>query len=526
MKKINWFVCIGLTFTISLSVFTGCNNGGSTNKGVKPNFDMVEPLTLTWMIPTQQGLTLAETPLFKDIQKKLNVTLKLTELPVGQFNEKKRLLIASKQIPDIMSWVTSSESNQYGPAGAFLDITNYLKDLPNFKSKIDSTIKANPESKYAVYNSADKIYMTPHYMVSPIPIWDMSYVKSTFDEVGATKLDTWDEVYAALKLIKAKNPSYYPMAFRNLGGLQTPLRLFVESFTGGKASTLDYIGFDYDKNTFEFGPDVAGYKEAVAYFAQYFMEGLIDPDYTVLDEQMLKTRIIKGKVVMIAEFLGGWTGFPGIMKDLDNKLIPLATPKANNQPQIISRQMTNFDPSVGTIINASIANDASKLGRCLKMLDYIYSDEFYNVQWNNPDVATKQVDGSYKYKDKVYDSEGYQVLNDTYFPWSMMAIFQDSTDCRPSPGGAYQLYRDNYLRNTANKDKYKPFPIVPFTVAQQAQVNNYIAAITDRYNSGIAVFAEGKRPISEWGDFTTELKNAGGTELIKIYNDAYKSMKK
>ncbi len=526
MKRIRFLMIVFVMSALILTGVCGCTGGVTPESTVEPVYDTAEPLTISWMIPTQQGLALTETPLFKNIQQKLNVTFQLTELPVSQHIEKKKLLIASKQIPDIMSWVTSSEANQYGPSGAFMELSQYLDAMPSLKAKIDASIAEDAASKYTVYNSDNKIYMTPHYMVSPIPIWDFSYVKSAFDAIGVTSLNTWDEVYAALKAIKEKNPQYYPLAFRNLGGLQTPLRLFVESFTAAKATTIDYIGFDYDAGTFVFGPDVTGYKEAVAYFAKYFTEGLIDPDYTVLDEQMLKTRIVKGKVVMIAEYLGGWTGYPGIMRDTNNLLVPLATPKAEGKEQIIGRQIYKFDSSVGTVLNAALAGNASKLGRCIKFLDYMYSEEFYNVQWYNSDVAVKQNDGTYVYKDEVYDPEGYQMRNDTYFPWSVMADFQDSCDCRPSPGGPYQLYRDNYLKDPANADKYKPFPAVPFTVQQQTQINNYISAINDRFNSGIVDFAEGKRPISEWESFTRELKNAGGDQLIQIYNDAYALIKK
>ncbi len=525
MRRITSPLAVAAVIMLIFAFLISCDNnitpGNSDDPGNDPVFDTAEPLKLAWMIPTQQGLSLTETPLFKNIQEKLNVTFELTELPVSQHIERKKLLIASKQIPDIMSWVTSSEANQYGPSGAFIELSQYIDSMTSFKAKVDQAVSADPLSKYTVYNNNDEIFMTPHYMVSPIPIWDFSYVKSAFDDVGAQDLTTWDKVYDALKAIKAKNPEYYPLAFRNLGGLQTPLRLFVESFTEAKATTIDYIGFDYDADMFVFAPDVEGYKEAVAYFAKYFTEGLIDPDYTVLDEQMLKTRIVKGKVVMIAEYLGGWTGYPGIMRDTNNLLFPLATPKAEGKEQIIGRRIYNFDSSVGTVLNASLADEPNKLGRCLMFLDYMYSEEFYDVQWFDGDVAEKQADGSFVYKDEVYDPEGYQVRNDTYFPWSIMANFQDSNDCRPSPGGPYQLYRDDYLKAPANADKYKPFPAVSFSVSQQTQINNYISAINDRFNSGIVDFAEGKRPITEWEDFSGELKEAGGEDLIRIYNEAY-----
>lgn len=529
MKKIKSTLCHMVVISIIIITLSGCSQNDSNKPNIaKIDSDTSKQIEISWMIPTQQGITLAETPLYKHIQEKLNVKINLTELPVSQYTDKKRLLISSKQIPDIMSWITGSESNQYGPVGAFLDLTGYMSYMPNFKAKIDDVLKSNPDEKYTIYNANDKIYFTPHYQVAPIPIWDFSIVKSVFDEAGITQLDTWDQIYVALKTLKAKYPKSYPLSFRNLGGLQMPLKLFVESFTEAKATTIDFIGFDYDKNQFQFAPEVQGYSEAVAFFAKLYTEKLIDPDYTVLDEQMLKTRIIKNKVFMIEEYQGGWAGFPGIMRDLKNVLVPLATPKSNDKKQIIGRKLTKFDPTVGTIINSKVSADPVKIGRCLKFIDYLYSEEFYNFQYNHPDVADKQTDGSYRYKDSIFDIKkaDYQKINDLYFPWSMTAIFQDSTDCRPMPGGSYENYRNTHLRSQENTDKYVPFPVVPFTLDEQTKVNNYIASILDRYNAGISVFAEGKRPINEWPAFVSELKSAGGKELIDLYNLAYAKLKK
>ena len=508
------------------NLFSGCGDNTQTNgKKVDPDMSTQNKITLSWMIPTQQGITLQQTPLFKNICEKLNIEIELTELPVSQHAEKKKLLISSKQVPDIMSWVTSDEAAQYGPVGAFLELSQYLDNMPSFKEKVEATIQEDATNKYTLYTADNQMYLTPHYQVDPIPIFDFSYVKSAFDDVGTTNLDTWDDVYSALKKLKQKYPDEYPLGFRNNGDMKKPLELFVLSFTGGMATSLDYVGFDYNKKEFVFAPELDGYQNAVAFFEKLYEEKLIHPEYTVMDEQMLKTRVKKGKISMLADYVGGWTGVPSIMKDVDNKLVPLKTPQAKGQPKVIGRQLTKFDKSVGTVLNSNIASDKGKLGRCLQFLDYLYSDEFYDVQWHHPDVTDK-VGDIYQYKDSVYDIEGeYQVLKDTYFPWSMAATFQDACDERPKPGSDYQIYRDEYLRGADSKELYKENPTVPFTQQQQTEVNKCISKIDDRYGVKISEFAEGKRPMSEWDDFVKELKDAGGTRLIELYNQAYAAIK-
>lgn len=519
-------IALALATLTLCSLFVGCGTGGiKEDPYVQPNFDLSEKITISWMIPTQQGLALSETPMFKAIEEKLNIEIELIEMPVAQFEEKKKLNIASKDLPDMMSWTKGSEANEYGPLGAFVELSRYLEYMPSLQEKINTAISESENVRYAVYNADNKMYMTPHYLVDPIPIFDFSYVKSEFDALGYTELNTWDDVYNALKAWKAQNPDQYPLGFRNHGTLKETLRLFVESFTGARATTLDYTGYDYDINQFVFALDVDGYKDAVAYFAKLYTEGLVHPDYTIMDEQMLKTRIKRGKIVMIADYIGGWTGIPSIMRDVDHKLYPLATPKAEGQDVVIGREIPVFDSSVGTVLNHNITSDPVKLGRCLLFLDYLYSSEFFEIQWHNPDVTVQNADGSYTYKDVVYDLEGdYGLMKDTYFPWSMAANFQDAMEERPTIGSPYQIYRDTYLRGEESKDKYKPFPVVPLTLEEQQAVNKAVASITDRFNAAISEFVEGKRSMDEWDEFSESLKKAGGDELIRIYNEALKRM--
>lgn len=527
-------VALGLAI-VSL---VACGDGGSPSASGSPTGeptpgngeelaaeDLSQKIVLSWMIPTQQALSLAESPLFKAICEATNVEFELTELPVSQHEEKKKLFITSKTIPDILSFMSPAEANTWGPEGAFAELSGLLETyIPSF----DRELKDNWEDRYVMFNTENQLYLLPHVMYNAVPIFDFSYNADAFAAVGYPEPATMDELHLALKALKEKEPDYYPLGFRNhYEGVSKCLELFVMAFTGGKGSSIsgNLMGFDAEADRFVFMPALPGFRSAVAYFATLYTEGLVDPEYSIADEGMLKERIRKGKTKMIADFIGGWTGIVSLDEYTNHVLKPLPIPQAEGQPRIIDHEIPRFEGR-GSVVSGLVDRKSLKFRRILTVLDYIYSEEFYRIQWFHPDVATDNGDGTYTYKPVVYDTTGdYMRLKDLYFPWSLRALFQDSCDERPLPGSPYQVYRDEYLLNPDNANLYTPFPVVPFTTEQQARVSELANAVSDRYRAQISEFAEGKKPMSEWDAFVANLQEAGGTEIESIYAEAYAALK-
>lgn len=529
-KLVSTFIC--LVLAVSTLVGCGGSGGGNVVPTVEPDFSLDKKLTISWLIPTQQSVALKDTPMIQALEEKFNVNFQIEELSTSLHAEQVSLRLSAHNQSDITSWISVAHCNENGSIGAYIDLAPYLDKMSNLKELITESYTLNPYNKSVLYNTEGNMFSVPHYMTDPINLFDFSYNKEAFKEVGYENPTTWAEVKAALLALKAKystdTKECYPLSFRNLGSVKQPLQLFVESFTEAQASTLDFIGFDAASDQFKFALEVDGYKEAVLCFADFYKSGLIDPEYVTNDEDILKNRVARDRVFMIADYVGGWTGSVSISKYCGYKLSPLPIPQAEGKKQVLGRQLTNFDSSVATALKGDLYKDPTRLGRCLMILDYIYSEEFFELQWYNQDVATENNDGTFTYKDVVYDTEGdYQTLNHTYFPWSMYANFMDTQDERPNPEtqADYINYRDNILRGEDSKSKYGKFPVVSFTPTEQRRVNTIIESINDQYRLAISDFAEGKKGEAEWDAFVNNLKNYGSDDLITIYNNAYARFK-
>ncbi|MBM7564283.1 hypothetical protein [Paenibacillus sacheonensis] len=140
----------------------GSNGNANANNAAADNAPAnAEKISLKWMIPTQQKAPVGDSLIMQEIKQKFNVDIEFVEAPPGdQYDEKKKLAIASQAIPDLMTWVMKDEANKYGPEGAFLEITPLLDRLPELKKKLD----ADPNGKYNAFSPDEKLWRLPDYI--------------------------------------------------------------------------------------------------------------------------------------------------------------------------------------------------------------------------------------------------------------------------------------------------------------------------------------------------------------------------
>ena len=527
--KIKQVICFLCSVVMLLSMLACQSADAPSEDGVQPSTPsgdvsqtgeaevdpFAEKYVFNWMLATQNANPFVETKMHQLMTEKLNISFEIIEYTPNQHIEQVNLKLASRQIPDLITFIDAPVANQYGPEGAFLEISKYLDRIPNLKEKLE----ANKDDKYRAYDLDNLLWFTPTVYSEPTPIFDYSYNKEAFASVGVTDLSTWDKVYEGLKLIKQKNPQFYPYATEAFGFFG--FNLLISSFTEGRCDYRMY-GFNAETDEFVFMPADPGFIDAVNFFAKMYTEGLVDPEYSSLDGGGMVRKVRNGEVVMLCEFMGGWTGYATYMSDTNYVLSPLQIPTAPGKKPTLGPQPAKLGVR-GTAVSAELEQNPGKLDRALRLLDWLYSEEAFNAYWHHPDVC-EMVDGQPVYIDAVYNVEDpdFYRIGDIYFPWSMMS-FQDKPDNRSDPASEYTAYVKEVLKG--KPELYSKNPAVPFDPDLQARVNQLTAAIEDRFNAGIYEFFEGKRPMSEYDAFASGLLSAGGEELIRIYNEQYAKYK-
>lgn len=475
----------------------------------------LDPVEITWMIPTQQSISLGDSIPVKTLLEKFNVQVNWIELPpTDQHPEKMNLLIAARQIPEILSWVNADVAAQYGNDGAFLELTPYLASHFPALSKV---IAENEASRYAAFTSDEKLWFVPTWERTAPPNWGFSVVKSQFEGIGFEDGGTFEDYYQALVKLKEQNPESTPLLAREKEyGVANFLGSFIIPFTHGKAGTWTPVGFDYDAKAWKLSVSIDGYREAVEFARKLYAEGLLHPEYMTTDMNTLVSQFAQGQGYATVDYVGGLSGVGDVQSQIGdaNELVPIQWPSPDGEPSIMGSKAVAFDAR-GTVFPATLAEDPEKLSRVLGMIDFLYTDEWYDIFYNNPDILAE--DGV-SYIDDYYARRDN--LRDLYFPWAMFATFQnDPLRVDVQPGTPWADFCIKWSGEW--QDRLTDPVIMPFDTDTQTQVNELSTEVMDYWTANIEQFVIGRSDMAEWDGFVQELMNRGGAELEEIYNRVY-----
>lgn len=481
--------------------------------------EYAEPIEITWMIPTQQSISLGESEPTKKLLEKFNITVSWIELaPNDQHPEKLGLLLAAQELPDIITWVGHTDAVKYGIEGAYLEITPYLDShFPNLKKVLED----NASSKYAVYTTDGKLWYVPTWSVTSAPNWGWSINKAAFEEVGYAldDINSFADFKKALKALKEAYPDCYPLTAR---GAEVPTKDFISSFlipfTKGMVD-FGMTGFDYNTNEYKLAVEIDGYKEAFMYMNELYEEGLLNPEFLTLSMDDITMQLAESKAFALVDYVGGLSGHNLTQETVGNVLYPITWPSPDDEPSIMGSKNVPLTAR-GTVFPADIVDDEEKFARVAAMIDYMYTDEYYDMFYNNPAIIDPEGNGQ-KYVDCFYTGEDN--MRDIYMPWSTLSSFQhDPIRYDVKPGTAWADFCIAW--NNEYADRLVDPVIVPVDTELQEELDELNTLVDDYWTANSVQFIIGQTDFSEWDNFVAELNRVGGAELVEKLNDNYSNV--
>lgn len=340
----------------------------------------------------------------KELESKANVTVQWQVYSQATWNDKKNLVLASNDLPDVlyMNAVNQKDISKYGPAGLFVDLeplikkdcpqlTAAFKKLPNYKA-----VCTNP-SDGKIYTVARAAVRTANNLNGAVFIY-----KPWLDKLGLSVPTTMDQFKSVLEAFKTKDPNgngkadEVPFSFAAYASYD--LAPLIAPFGYACASNATTTKFIEDKNTGKavFVPTTDSYKSAVTYLNGMFQEGLIDQEGYSNSDAKEETALGNSKDVILGSFsaydssiivpadrikdyvavpaLKGPTGKQIVMEAAANDNVNgtqfVMTKSCKNQDAVMRWLDAHFDPTV------SIELFLGPVGTTLKkdssgMLDYI-----------------------------------------------------------------------------------------------------------------------------------------------------------
>lgn len=318
-----------------------------------------EPVTITWMVPSDVE-NLNGLPVLEEIAKRTGITINMMPYPSKSYSEKLNTMIGSGSLPDIVNGMILADTNAYGQMGAFADITDYLDELPNFRSLYVD----DEENNWLMYSWASddgSVYKWPIYGLSRDVNHGLLYRADVFEELGIPAWTNTGEFYDALVKVKEAYPDSYPFASKN------GVNIFRDFSKYWNVADNRYpFYFDEADGQWKFTGTSDGFKELLDLMKDMYAEGLLDPEFLTDTQDSWAAKMTTDKAFVTWDWIGRMSLFSAQVGDAmpgyDLQFgLPIGTGKQHSLPKI-----DNFGPTVTAGENELVA---------LKLLDYLSSPE-------------------------------------------------------------------------------------------------------------------------------------------------------
>jgi putative aldouronate transport system substrate-binding protein len=524
------FLAGNLAFAGAAKQTEGPSGGTTSSAGsypIKTNAILSYWLTLDLNVSPNYA-NLGETPFAKGLEERTGVKINYLHPPTGTTaaREQLNLMIADgSNMPDMVEWNWLTEYPG-GPQkaiddGVILKLNEIIdRYCPNFKA----FLKAHPDYDRMIKTDDGSYYAFPLIRDGETTLYTQGLMirKDWLDELGLpppTTIDEWHTVLIAFKE-KKNTPSPFTMVFTN------NQRMLVESFGILKGF---YVGATDGK--IHFGQIEPGYRDWMNTMAQWYREGLIDPDIASIQTSQQNQKMTSGEagatVASVGSGIGTWTNS---VRPTNPKFEIMALPG----PERVKGQKKIYGIPNSIYAGTSVAISASSknVEIAARFLDYGYSEAghlYYCFGTEGESYA--MINGRPVYTDLVMNSpKGWSI-------GQALSAYNRGV----SGGGAIAL--DNGINpqyytlpeqkaaltayNTPGASQYLLPPITP-TQEESRELASIMNDINTYSDEMMTKFILGTETLNDasWNNFVNTVRRMGIDRAVAIQNTALDRYKK
>lgn len=530
MKKFVWV----LVLAVAMAGFSGC--GEKEQQAANVDFEVTTngeyPIetdtTLTYWAQLHGSVaanygSLNETVFGQELIEQTGINVEFIHPPVEQATEKFNLLIASRDLPDIIEW------NWYNFTGGphmaiedeiILPLNKIIdKAAPNLKGYLDE----HPDISKNIMTDEGEYYVFPMIKESDYLTTSFGpmFRKDLLDQAGLAVPETIDEWETAL------------YAFKDMG-VEVPLVVTLDNYR--LKQTSSFLGaygvmadFYHDENgKIQYGPyNQEAYSSFIKLMAKWYQDGLLDPNFVDTNNSRYTALGLSGTWGVAFGSAGGNFGawIPAITESNPNaEFVPAKypvlnkgeTPKFGNKSFIVS-------PGGG---NAAITTQCKNVELAARLLDYGYSEKgtlLYN--YGKEGESYEMVNGVPTYTESITNPE----VNGGQPMGYMIAKYARASYFGP------MIQAENYMRQYAKTDVQKnaievwsnnrqtDYALGSITrSAEESREFSTIMADIDTYRQEMTYkLITGTESLEKLPEYFETLKSMGIERAIEITQAAY-----
>ncbi len=523
--------------------------------GLDTTFHSDDPVTYSFFFSDASWYPMVDTwkteGVFKKIEEVTNVTLDITSIDSGDYNQKVALMINAGEAAYIIP--KTYDESPYVDGGAIVPISDYTQYMPYFTDFVE---KYNMQDDLKTITKSDgKFYRLPGMLEAPVQDYTFMIRKDLFDAAGvdvpAIEKDwTWDDLYDALVKVKAYMVSEGMIKESDYVWSDLWCGSEVTDGSGGNllklmASAYDVqagwaIGngmlYDSTKDEWYFGPTSDNFKAYLSEVTKYVQGGILDPETFTQDNQTACNKFYRGETAILSVNRSQYTSW---LANLDENL------GAGNYETYLCLlprgEKTNYLPENsrlenGVMISKRALDELGEEGfiKMIRFVDWLfYSHEAYNLTKWGVEGETYQV-----------NADGTKSLLDGY-QCGGLGIAGDESDIDIRLqwgyaggnfyyGGTIAEMTDNFnpdIMDFVNRitEARDVKPLDPSYVADEEeneQLNLWKTPLIDNVNTWTLQFATGVKDVdADWDAYVASCEGLNSITMADYINEIYQRTK-
>ena len=523
--------------------------------GLDTTFHSDDPVTYSFFFSDASWYPMVDTwkteGVFKKIEEVTNVTLDITSIDSGDYNQKVALMINAGEAAYIIP--KTYDESPYVDGGAIVPISDYTQYMPYFTDFVE---KYNMQDDLKTITKSDgKFYRLPGMLEAPVQDYTFMIRKDLFDAAGvdvpAIEKDwTWDDLYDAL--VKVKEYMVSQGMIKESDYVWSDLWCGSEVTDGSGGNLLKLMASAYDvqagwaivngmlydstKDEWYFGPTSDNFKAYLSEVTKYVQGGILDPETFTQDNQTACNKFYRGETAILSVNRSQYTSW---LANLDENL------GAGNYETYLCLlprgEKTNYLPENsrlenGVMISKRALDELGEEGfiKMIRFVDWLfYSHEAYNLTKWGVEGETYQV-----------NADGTKSLLDGY-QCGGLGIAGDESDIDIRLqwgyaggnfyyGGTIAEMTDNFnpdIMDFVNRitEARDVKPLDPSYVADEEeneQLNLWKTPLIDNVNTWTLQFATGVKNVdADWDAYVASCEGLNSITMADYINEIYQRTK-
>lgn len=447
---------------------------------------------------------------YQKAQEDTGINIEFINAAAGSYDEQLSLMIASRDLPDIVEYFTYAKGPEQAIADGVIIKLNDLVDeyAPDYSRVLD---EMDGEVRKQVTTDEGTIWSFACVQPKEEPSWfGLSIRKDLLDQLNMDVPETmeeWEAVLEGFKSLGIEAPLI--LRFDNGGDDRfTRLGQFVSAYGVGPS-------FYLDGDVVKYGPMEDGYKEFLTTMNRWYKNGLIDKDSFTREGTDYESMIITGQVGASANGQGPTLRYNTLGKENVGEqfeLVPVSNPSLIKGELPHYRQKNFYYKANDTVITTNCENPE----KAAMFLNYGYTDEgkmTYN--YGVEGISYTMVDGEPQWtEDILNDERGWTYIRDEY----KVHVGAYDRDWEAAPITDFER---ECLDVWSRPESDMVMPIVSLTAQESSRYGEIMTDMDTYVNEMRLKFITGQESLDNYDSFREQLVKMGVEEVVQIENDAY-----